>query len=421
MVGSVLLVGCLLTGQADSTVDDELALTVRGLVGQLGAAQLAEREAAEKQLIELGPKVLELLPQISPWTPPETRLRLGRIRQQLEQVAAESTARASLVTLRGQSLPLSEILAAFEQQTGNPIVDFRRRFGHEVTDPALDVDFDRTPFWQALDDVLDRAGLTVYPFGPERTIPVVARDDTQLPRSARGVYSGPFRIEPVQIAAVCDLRHPENQSLMLTVEVVCEPRVKPIGVQQRIADLSAVDENGDPLAFDDSWVQLELDPTKGVLRVPMKLPPRSVEKIARLKGRLTAMIPGRVETFRFDGLIDAVNVERRIGGATVTLVRARRNNAVWEVGIRVRLDEAGNALESHRGWIYDNEAYLEGPDGKPIPYDSQDVTRQAENQFGINYIFALDGPPEKHTFVYKTPGAIVSTGFDYEIKDVELP
>jgi len=421
MVGSILLVGCLLTGAADSTPDDELALSVRGLVRQLGAAQLAQREAAERQLIELGPRVLDLLPQAGPRTSPETRLRLGRIRQRLEHVAAESTARASLVTLRGVGLPLSEVLAAFERQTGNRIVDYRRRFGHEVTDPKLDVDFDRTPFWQALDDVLDRAALTVYPFGPERTIAVVGRDETQLPRKARGVYTGPFRIEPVQVAAVRDLRHPENRSLMLTLEVVCEPRIKPIGVKQKIADLSAKDENGNPMAFDDSWVALEVDPTRGALRVPMKLPPRSVKKIAGLQGRLTAMIPGRVETFRFDELIDAVNVEKRIGGATVTLVRVRRNNAVWEVGVRVRLDEPGSALESHRGWIYDNEAYLEGPDGKPIPFDSQDVTRQAENQFGINYIFALDGPPEKHTFVYKTPGAIVSAGFDYEIKDVELP
>jgi len=421
MVGSIFLIGCLLTGQADSTADDELVLTIRGLVRQLGAPELAEREAAERQLIELGPKVLDVLPQITPQTPPETRLRLGRIRQRLEQLAAESTARPSSVTLRGRSLPLSEILAVLHQQTGNRIVDFRRRFGHQVTDPVLDVDFDRTPFWHALDDVLDRAGLTVYPFGPERTIALVARDQTQLLRAARGVYSGPFRLEPVQIAAACDLRHPESRSLMLTVEVVCEPRIRPIGVQQRIADLSAVDENGDLLAFDDSWLQLELDPTKGVLRVPMKLPPRSVEKIARLRGRLTAMIPGRVETFCFDGLLDAANVEKRIGGTTVTLVRARRNNAVWEVGVRVRLDQPGAALESHRGWIYDNEAYLEDPDGKPIPYDSQDVTRQAENQFGINYIFVLDGPPERHAFVYKTPAAIVSTGFDYEIKDIALP
>jgi hypothetical protein len=40
---------------------------------------------------------------------------------------------------------------------------------------------------------------------------------------------------------------------------------------------------------------------------------------------------------------------------------------------------------------------------------------------GIAYGFVLSGPPKGYTFVYKTPGAIVAQGFDYEIRGVKLP
>ena len=132
-------------------------------------------------------------------------------------------------------------------------------------------------------------------------------------------------------------------------------------------------------------------------------------------------VPGKVQTFTFSDLTTAKNVEKRIAGVTVTLNQVRKNNEVWQVYIRVRFDESGGALASHLGWIDNNEAYLEGPDEKPIPYDVLERTGRAENEVGFAYGFVLDGPPDKHKFVYKTPGVIVATEFDYEIKDVHLP
>ena len=87
----------------------------------------------------------------------------------------------------------------------------------------------------------------------------------------------------------------------------------------------------------------------------------------------------------------------------------------------MRFDEAAGALQSHRGWIYDNEAYLEGPDGKRIPYDALDFTLQAENEVGIAYGFVLDDLPARHQFVYKTPGAMMAAEFEYEITGIKLP
>ena len=436
MFTSVLLTGCVLMGQAafpsveqlrvppNGLEGDDLKLEVRRLVRQLNATRLAEREAAEQQLLKLGPRALELLPPVSDRTPAEVGQRLGRIRRKLQLAAAEGVAKPSLVTLSGDALPLSKVLAALEAQSGNKIVDFRKRRSQPVADPKLKLAFDKTPFWEALDKVLDQAELIMYPFGDERTISLVGRGDAPAPGAAAASYGGPFRFEPIRVVAIRDLRNTDGQSLRLMLSVAWEPRLKPISLKQRMADLKVVDENGNPLAVDDSQAELEVpagDETSVQLTLPLKLPPREVKQIASLKGKLTAMLPGKVETFSFGELTTAKNVEKRTAGVTVTLEQVRKNGSIWEVRVRARYDEAGQALESHRGWIYNNEAYLEGPDGKPIPYDSLDATGRGRNEVGVAYGFVLDGPPDKHKFVYKTPGVIVATGFDYEIKNVKLP
>ena len=424
MLHSTLLIALVLSGQAPSTVDDDLRATVDRLVVQLNARQLTQREAAEERLLELGPDVLGLLPPVTPRMKAEVRQRVERIRQKLQRSVAESAASASSVTLAAERMPLSQVLAALEEQSGNKIVDFRERFGQPVTDRALNVDFDKTPFWQALDRVLDLAELSVYPFGEERAICLVAREDAPLPRGASASYSGPFRIEPIRIFARDELRDPQGRLMQLTLEVAWEPRLKPISLVQRMADLKAVDENGDELALDDTQAELEIpagDATTVELILPMALPPRRVEQIARLQGRLTAMIPGRIETFTFDDVTRAKNVQKRAAGVTVTLDQARKNNDLWEVRMRVRFDRPGEALQSHRGWILDNEAYLVDAQGKPIPCDTTEVTGQSENEMGIAYLFFLDNPPTGYRFVYKTPGAVVAKEFDYEIKGVKLP
>ena len=47
--------------------------------------------------------------------------------------------------------------------------------GQEVTNPKLTVDFSKTPFWQALDQTLDQAKLTVYPYAGKDELGIMAR------------------------------------------------------------------------------------------------------------------------------------------------------------------------------------------------------------------------------------------------------
>ncbi|MCX7427312.1 MAG: hypothetical protein NTW96_16995 [Planctomycetia bacterium] len=428
MTGSVMLLGCLLLGQAVGQAPNETEATVRRLVRQLDAPQLAQRDAAEQELIKLGQDVLDLLPTTTSGTSAEVQQRLARVRHKFEQMAAESAAEPSRVTLRGDPIKLSKCLEEISRQTGNRIVDFREKFNQEKTDPDVKVNFEKTPFWKALDDVLGQAKLTVYPFGAERAVCVVGRPETTAPTAPTdrdSFDSGPFRFTALDLVARRGLRDPSENALRLRMQVAWEPRLAPITLKQAAAKLKAVDEQGRSLAVEGAAAELEVpvDPSAVAveLTLPLALPPREVKRIERLDGTLEALLPGREETFRFDKLTDAKDVEKRVAGVTVTLERVRKNNEVWEVWVRVQFDQASGALESHRGWVFNNPAYLEGPDGKRIDNDGFETTRRTENEIGLAYLFDLEKPPTDLTFVYKTPSTIISTSFDYQFKAIELP
>lgn len=425
MSATLVLVGGVLLGQVHATAGDDLKLEVRRLVRQLDAPRVAEREAAERELVELGPDVLDLLPGASERVSAEVALRVGRIRQSLQRTMAESAGRASLVTLHGE-WPLAEILSQIERQTGNKIVlqGLRQPDADPGADAKLKVDFEG-PFWEVLDRVVDQAGMSVYPYGQEKAVYVVPRPDPDSSRAAGVSYSGPFRFEPVMILAQRDLRNPTSQVLRLTLEVSWEPRLAPVTLTQRMADVEAFDETGNPLSVDAlqavSEVFVTPDSMAGELEIPLGLPPRDAKRIGRLKGTLTALLPGKTATFRFKNLEQSKEVEQRVAGVTVMLEQVRKNRSVWEVRLRVRFDEAKGALDSHLNWIYENEVYLEDPEGKPAARPNMETTGQSENGVGVAYYFGVDGPLDDYTLVYKTPALILSKGFEYEIHDIELP
>jgi hypothetical protein len=425
MFTALILITGILGADPAAPANDDFKQVILLLVRQLDSDQLAQRDAAEATLIEKGPAVLTLLPAENDHTSAELRERLARIRQKLDRLAVASAAKAALITLNSDALPLSKALVAIEDQSGNKIVDYRPQFGEPVTDPPLKIHFDKTPFWQALDQVLDQAGLTVYHYADSLGLNLVDRSKDDLPRSQTGIYSGPFRFEPVLLIAQRDLRDPKAQSLRLTFEAAWEPRLKPIYLLQRMADVRAVDDRGQPLPAENAEAEIEVpieNPTSAVeLTLTFGLPPREVKQIARLQGKLSAVMAGKTEDFIFDNLSEAKNVEKQAAGVTVTLEQVRQNKGALEVFVRTRFDNPGDALASHRGWIFRNKAYLEGPDGTKIPYDNLETTKQTKNEFGAAYIFELDQPPTGMKFIYKTPTAILNAEVDYEFRNLKLP
>ncbi|MDP7301693.1 MAG: hypothetical protein QGG09_01240, partial [Pirellulaceae bacterium] len=144
------------------------------LVRQLNADQASQRNAAEAALVELGPDVLSHLPAVNARTPTEVKERLGRVRTALEMALATSAAEPSQVTLKGE-MSLADALQSLEKQTGNRVTSDEEQVG------TVKVDFDKVPYWRALDQILDQAGLSVDENGGEsNTLVLRAASDGEV-------------------------------------------------------------------------------------------------------------------------------------------------------------------------------------------------------------------------------------------------
>jgi hypothetical protein len=358
--------------------------------------------------------------------PVAVRERLTRIRKQVEDRAAKAATAATTITLNAKGMPLTEVIAAIEKQTGNRFIDNREQQGEQqnAKDVRIDIDLKGELFWPAIDKILDQAKLGIYSYGGKDALSIVARDAADSPRQARAAYIGPFRLGITEVQAERSIRQPKQSSLKLQLEVAWEPRLRPIAISQPVADLQATTDAGGKLTVAQPQASLDVEVPNGTqaaeITLPFDLPPRNVKRITMLHGKLHALVPGRQVKFRFDDLANAAGKIQRMGGVQVTVDEVRKNNAVWEVHMRFSLDEDNGALQSHRAWVFQNLSYMLDKDGKQIDNGGLETTSQTKNEVGVAYVFdvpAIDGL----SWVYETPAAIVDLPVEYEIKDIDLP
>lgn len=413
------------SGGAAWADEPDLKLEVRRLVRQLNDRRVEQRDDAERALLELGPSVLEQLPEVNDRMPAEVRHRLERVRQTLEGRAARAAVAPSTVTIQGEDLALDEVLEKIAEQTKNGIDTRAQQIEPAVAARRVDVHFDNEPFWPALDALLDQTELGLYFFSAGQSVSLVNRSPGQLPYSGRVTYSGPFRFEPKLVTAVRDLTQPGNQVLKLRVQIAWEPRLRPIVLTQPLDKIEAVDAAGKALSVENPMGELafEIHPGMGAveMELPFALPSRDVQKIATLRGEMRALVPGGVETFRFENIERAKDVEQRKGGVLVTLENMRPNNDLWTARVRVAFAATDGALESHRSWIANNVCYLVDAEGKKYENLGFDSTLRTRHAVGFAYLFDLPDGPQGLTLVYKTPAAIVNLPVKYELKDIPLP
>lgn len=421
MLASFIFLTCAALSQAEAS-DAALQMKVNRLVRQLDSNVLTERVAAEKALVEFGPKALSLLPPITPRTSAEVKDRLSRVRTNLERQAAEQAAEASRVTLQGE-MSLGDALASLEEQTGNRVLGVRPASAQI----AVKANFQDTPYWFALDDLLSQANLTINAFGGvPGALTAMASPEGQRPRNQGAAYEGIFRFEPWRVEAVRNLRNPDVQQMKITLEVSWEPRVTPLSIELPLGAIEATTANGQELAVSNPRGSLTASTNADIssveLEIPFQLPDRDINEIATLEGEITALVPGLTETYVFENLQQARGVENRKAGVTVTLDQMRKNQDLYEVRMRVRLDEAHEALASHlAAWIFSNEAYVETPEGKKIESIGHEGFLQSANEAGVVYRFDLEAAPTGYKFIYKTPAAIIKTPVPFVLKNIPLP
>lgn len=401
----------------DST---DLVSRVRELVADLDHRQLARREAAEKELLQLGPDILPLLPPIDNRMPAEMRQRLLRVVSVLQVRTAQQTIAPTKVSYEGAK-SINELLEIITKQTGNALSEAPN------ATRVVEVAWKDVPFWAAVDELLDAGQLTVELIADQSNVlTLAARPSGWSSRREHVVYVGPFRLQPLRLTAVRDLRNAGGSHLRLAMELSWEPRLSPLAISYALRDIQAEDDQKRPLIDPMIQGEPEIPVHAGMSgvewEIPLLLPDREARQIAFVRGKLTVLLPSRFEGFVFErDLAAARQVVQRKAGVAVILDEVRQSGDVYQVRMRVRFDEAAGALESHRGWIFQNEAYLLDPQGERLENLGMEVTRQEENEVGVAYLFDRPEGLQGCKFVYKTPILLLRHDVDYEITGLPLP
>jgi len=127
---------------------------VRALVEKLGSEEIAERDAAFRDLTRMGRAALPEMQRLLASTAGESKARLRRA---VERVTAYGT--PPFISLKAAGRPLREIAADLERQSGIPF-----RLIGTATDAKVSVAADETIVWKVVEDLCRARGDLMYRF-----------------------------------------------------------------------------------------------------------------------------------------------------------------------------------------------------------------------------------------------------------------
>jgi len=395
---------------------------VAGWVAQLDADSLEKREAAERALTEMGPTILSQLPPIDDAMAPEMRIRLERLREQLEARRVSDLVRPSRIRLTG-SYTLREVIEQLQEQSGNSF-----QVPEELPNRKMEVDWQDELFWKALDQWLDEAGMDVPSFvSVEAGMPIRARTPGAPPRSGRAAYAGPFRVELAEAMAVHHVASPSQSRWEWKAWFSWEPRLKPVFLQFPMRKLVLETVDGSLLQPAAPDASPEYQPAPGANQLEavfaftrsgdQALP----EGTLKMRGTFQTALPGDTVQATIDALDEPGRKVVQVGNLSVSVDRIRKNGKLYEINARIQLMQAQQTMESFRSWAMNNEAYLLGPEGERLENVGWQTTSLRGTEVGLSYLFDLSDGPKDHRFVYEAPGAVAELGLDWEIPDVPRP
>ena len=396
----------------------ELAEKVSQLQQQLESQEIPQRDDAEQALIELGPNALDHLLPAEDDSTSDVRDRLGRIRGKLETMAVTAVSQSSKVTLKGQ-MSVAEAIDRIEKQTANKLIVADR----EVLEKVIQMDCDKVEFWPAMNQLLVKSQLQVDRYGGQPgVLNLIAAGDSKpvFPTTVAKI----FQLSATRVDSSLNLGAPKQDWTSVQIQVRWEPRLRPISVDIPMSTVQAIDEYGDrvPVANANEVVYGMVQPEIPELEFHLRLArvDRQVEELKSITAKINAVLPGRIETFRFKNLDDQRRGwSQKQAGAMVTFGGIQKNEDLFGVIIELKIDEEHNALESHRGWVFENEVYILDQVGKRQDSVSMETLQQDNSLVKIQYFFLEN--PNGDTLIYKTPAAIVHMPVEFTLTKIPLP
>jgi hypothetical protein len=425
---SLLLLVPLATARGQGS-DAALRDRVARLVEKLEAEKTEARDAAEKTLVELGPKALPYVPEPAKGDAADKKARLERVRKALREAAELVNLGASKVTIQVQGMRLSDAVKKLQALSGNAITDER----DEPTNPTFDLDLKDRPFLEALDEVAKKAGVGLDFFSGDGSIGIKdgpGMQQQQTPNTTPATpnpyrsFTGPFLVTLKGLRASRDFEG-GNTFAVLQLEADWEPRLRPMLLALKNEDVKIVDDRGKEVKanVDQESMSTSLNPENPAaeININFALPEREAKKLASLKVKAELSVPAALRTFRFPSLAKA-DVTQKQGDASVTLESCEIDEQTWKVNVAVKLPGAEGS-ESYQMGSVRNRLWLQKPDGSRFEHNGGfNQTGNDGGTMSFEYLFVdVPGKPADYQLVYETPSKVVTIPMEFEFKDVPLP
>ncbi|MCR9294312.1 MAG: hypothetical protein NXI32_16460 [bacterium] len=394
---------------------------VRQFLRELQADQVMQRDEAEKRLVELGPGVLDYLPQVTSRTSGELKIRLQRIRQSFQAETIEKFFESSRVNLSGR-LKLTEAIEKITEQTGNEI-QLQGQDG--LAGVEVQVAAENQEFWQVIESLMQQADLRIVSFGTTDAELVLAPGGYAAEDRVAPFQDGPFRVEPMFLQTTRPFNGNLPGQLQVSLQVTWEPRLKPVFMQIPMGSVQAVVADGNALSATNPQAAPEIPLNYGGCTTQIDLqvqrPDRSKDRLQSLSGEFSVAVPGERHRFEFQDFAKGSRQTETYGDLTVVLEGARRNGRNYEMRLLVQFGNAQGALDSYRGWAMSNKAFVLDPTGRRLDDVGFNTYAMTNNAVGIAYLFSIAGDPAEHTLVYEAPATITRQTVQYELRDIPLP
>jgi hypothetical protein len=157
------------------------------------------------------------------------------------------------------------------------------------------------------------------------------------------------------------------------------------------------------------------------IEIQMQRPDRQAPKLKSMEGQFVISVPGELHEYRFEKFGGGGRQTQKYGDVSVRLEGSRRNGPVYEMRLFVEFGDAAGALDSFRGWVMSNRAYLLDAQGGRLENVGFQTYAASSNGVGISYLFQINQDPNSYQLVYESPSSITRQTIQFRLEDIPLP
>lgn len=288
-----------------------------------------------------------------------------------------------------------------------------------------EVKFDKTPFWDALQQCADKTNTRIALSEGGRKVELVPRGNAV----EIAATSGAFRVVAQQVVgrALLDQGVTFHDVFLL---VHWEPRLRVYRIDTAPKVTKVTDASGAKITVEGGSSQVLPTNATSEMRVRLSGLPRKSDRITSLAGEFTVTAADKMLAFAFEAPDGKLPDAQKRDNVSATLRRLQKKNDAWTVEVEVTYPKGQPVFQSHEGewWLRDNRMQLVSPKGEAVTLDDYEIPTPGGNPLVVIHRFKEDakagfGDPtvKGWKIVYETPSPLVEVKVPFELKGLPLP